>query len=75
MIIKVPVYVDIDAIKSEDIQPIVEDLSNHFYSFLRKENLNKQIKESHLWDVDEVIPKAKLISRAKALEHLRKGIK
>jgi hypothetical protein len=76
MIIKVPIFVDIDSIDSAFVNPVVEDLSDYFYKILRKQDLNKQIEKLFKTTDDEIYrPKAKIINREKALESLRKGIK
>lgn len=72
MIIKVPIYVDLDAIDPDLLPVVVEAMSKRFYLTLRKESLFKNLKidsESSL-SLDSVT-NAKIISREKALESLR----
>jgi hypothetical protein len=72
MIIKVPIYVDLDAIDPDLLPVVVEAMSKRFYLTLRKESLFKNLKidsESSL--TLETVTNAKIISREKALESLR----
>jgi len=72
MIIKVPIYVELDAIDPDFLAPLVDALAKHFYLILRKENLNKKVaadKEHSVLLGD--LTNAKVISKDKALESLR----
>jgi hypothetical protein len=72
MIIKVPIYVDLDAIDPDLLPVVVEAMSKRFYLTLRKESLFKNLKidsESSL--TLDTVTNAKIISREKALESLR----
>jgi hypothetical protein len=75
MIIKVPIYVEIDAIGTAILPDLVDDLGDIFYNILRKQKLNKTDIINHNQGWKDTVPNAKIISKEKALEHLRKGIK
>jgi hypothetical protein len=76
MIIKVPIYVEIDSIVPEYLGPVVESLADDFYKLLRKQQLSKSIEPLYkAANLEDNRPNAKIISREKALQSLRKGVK
>jgi len=75
MIIKVPVYVDVDAIRQEDLLGYVSICTDRFYKSLRKQKLILPSSYT-IGPKDKKTPvNAKLISKEMALETLRKGVK
>lgn len=72
MIIKVPVYVEIENVDPELLQEVVHSLSNSFYKVLRKEDFEK--KSTHFLTIPKEIRSeffVKILSKDKAFEALR----
>lgn len=74
MIIKVPVYVDIDAIRQEDLLSYVNVCTERFYKSLRKQKLLLPNSYTTGNKEKKTPVNAKLISKEMALETLRKGV-
>jgi hypothetical protein len=76
MVLKVPVYVEIDKIDPDSISLLVDELSDEFYKFLQEKNLKTFIK---LWnansrEVGKPESDFKVITKTRAIDHLRKGV-
>jgi len=74
MIIKVPIYVDIDKIDADNLPNYVEACGKEFYLYLRKKN-NKIFHETlqNEWGEDEYAPFPKIVSKDDAINFLRTG--
>jgi len=71
MIIKVPIYVEIESIDNDSLRPLVNDLGEEFKSILRKEKFLKLRSAFHDTIGCEGVAKFKIISKESALDSLR----
>jgi len=70
MIIKIPVYLDVESINQEDLPKLVEAFQRRFTFILRKEKDLIQTKETIAIMGDPEV-EFKIITRKQAFEHLR----
>lgn len=73
MVIKVPIYVDIEKVDPQDLPDLVNKFSRNFYKFLREKELMKAIRKFDTLNGEKLVPTFKVISLAEAHEYLRKG--
>lgn len=73
MIIKVPIYVELTSIQPEDVATIVEVMAKKFYITLRMKDFEnfKKTLASEIGAKNSV--EFKLLSKVRALDHLRTG--
>jgi len=73
MIIKVPIYVEIESISRQELLPdVVDHLHQVFTSILRKEKFdNTEVQKVRMSSVVKHVGTFKIISKEKALEYLR----
>jgi hypothetical protein len=71
MIIKVPIYVEIESISNDALRSLVDDMGEEFKSILRKEKFLK-LRAAYADTVGfEHVAKFKIISKESALDSLR----
>jgi hypothetical protein len=73
MIIKVPIYVEIEKISSQEMLPdVVETFHTEFTNILRKEKYGiSEVSRIRMSTVTKLAGNFKIISKEKALEYLR----
>lgn len=72
MIIKVPIYVEIEKVSNQEILPdVVGILHDSFTMFLRKEDFSVRMTKSTITTLDKLVGGFKIINKEKALEYLR----
>jgi hypothetical protein len=71
MILKVPIYVEIETIRTEDIGPFTEVLGLLMYKKLREEKSFNQSTFTRTGRDPKSLSKIRIISREEAIEHLR----
>jgi len=71
MIIKVPIYVEVDSAQPEILPDLVEILNKMFTMYLRKQDMATVLKKTHTIFGGRLGEDLSLITREKALDTLR----